>query len=272
MGNEEKTIAVVSHPGNGAGDIAASLPGDGGFIWRAMPGVHMLGRNTAGEQTTYDYLLGRGEEAPPDGILAVVHANELPRQLYLLSQLLDLRLPLVVGLVAMEEAMQVGLSINVEKLSAQFGVSFIPLNLSTRDGFDALGTGLSEAFEDQDAKKPLHWRPSVALADAYNVLDTKWIYKHLRLHSGARLIEGLRILSVAKAIEEYEGHPAYNELVRLVEEARALLESKNENWTMAEVLVRNNWINQILASSTSREEQPAAKKGSFWDRIKATLK
>lgn len=272
MGNGEKTIAVVSHPGNGAGDIAASPLAGGGFIWRAMPGVHMLGRNTTGEQTTYDYLLGRGEESPPDGILALVHANELPRQLYLLSQLIDLRLPLVVGLVAMEEAIQVGLSIDVEKLSAQFGVSFIPLNPSTENGFEALHTGLNEAFEDQDAKKPLHWRPSVALADAYHLLDKKWIYKHLRLHSGARLIEGLRILGVAKAIEEYEGHPAYNELVRLVEEARALLESKNENWTMAEVLVRNNWINQILASSTTREEQPPAKKGSFWDRVRGALK
>lgn len=270
MGNEEKTVAVVSHPGNGAADVVSSLraAGKGTIKWISLPEVHMLGRNTEAEQSTYDYLLGKTEQGPahfPDGIVALVSAKELSRQLYLASQLIDLRLPLTIGFMHVEEAKKEGLSINIEKIGGQLGVSGYEVGHTA--GLDLLAQGMSEAIENPEVKRPLHWRPTVALAEAYHILDKKWVYKHLKLHSGARLIEGLRLLGVAKALDEYQDHPAYSELEGLVTEARELLEKRNENWTMAEVLQRNNWLRQIIASSTIRGEKLAQEKIPFWKKV-----
>ena len=272
MDTEEKTIAVVSHPGNGAQEVVTTLQGMGldKLHWLSVPEVHMLGRNTADERTTYDYLLGKtdkGASHRPDGILALISAQELTRQLYLASQLIDLRLPMAIGYVHMVDANREGLFVDVEKIGAQLGVPCYELNLDNGESAEQIAQAMIEALNDSDKKKPLHWRPTMALADAYHLLDKKWIYKHLKLHSGARLIEGLRLLGVAKAVEEYDGHPAQNELVGLVDEARALLESRNENWTMAEVLQRNGWINQIVASSTNREDRPPKETKPFWKKI-----
>lgn len=267
MGNGVTTVAVVSHPGNGAQEITSRLQDEEASLnWRHMPEVYMLGRNTPDEQVTYDYLLGKGSEGYPDGILALVNANELSRQLYLVSQLIDLRLPLVIGVVSIEEAGKAGISIDVSKMAAQFGVQGFVFD-QDNESLASFVTGLKDALDNPDAKRPLHWRPSIALADAYNVLDKKWVYKHLKLHSGARLIEGLRLLTIAKAMEEYQDHPAYEELVALINEARTLLEGKNENWNMAEVLQRNSWIGQIVGATTTREELPVKNKPPFWKRM-----
>lgn len=271
MDNGVKTIAVVSHPGNKAADITVQLQARNAdrLQWKKLPDVHMLGRNTEDEQVTYDYLLGRttdGATQYPDGILALVNAKELSRQLYLASQLIDLRLPIVLAFVCTEEAKADGLSVEVNKLSAHFGVTGFAIDLADSASVESLVEGMETALETEEKKRPLHWRPSMPLADAYHILDKKWVYPHLKLHTGARLIEGLRLLGVEKAIEEYQTHPAYDELVAHVTEARSLLEEKNENWTMAEVLNRNSWLGQIIASSTTREEKPASK-GSFWQRM-----
>ena len=267
MGNGVTTVAVVSHPGNGAQDMTSRLQAqEASLSWRYMPEVHMLGRNTPDEQVTYDYLLGKGSEGYPDGILALVNANELARQLYLVSQLIDLRLPLVIGIVGVADASKEGISINLTKMMAQFGVKGFVLDPGS-ENLESVISGLQEALENPGEKRPLHWRPSIALADAYHVLDKKWVYKHLKLHSGARLIEGLRLLTVEKAIEDYKDHPAYKELLELVNEARGVLEEKKENWTMSEVLQRNSWISQIVGGSVTREKQPPKQNLPFWKRM-----
>ncbi len=255
-----ESIAVVGFPGVGKTALAQhlrALQPATGFQFVEMPGIVMLGRNTPDEEHVYDLLLGRRADSStsrPYGIIALVDAEDLDRQFYLVYQLIDLRLPFLLCINRLAEAEARGITIDVDRLASLTGVPIIP--------HPSDGTGLSDllaAWEDQDVdqikRKPSHWRPSTALADAYQHLDTQWIHKHLRLHTGARLVEGLRLLTVPKAVEEYEGHPAYTLLLRNLDEARQILADRNEKWTTAEVIQRSNWIGQALTASVTKTKK-----------------
>ncbi len=219
-----------------------------------VPGIYMLGRNTDQEAAAYDKLLGRGGYAPA-GIVAVADAGALDRQLYLVFQLIDLRLPLVLCLTGVEPAQQAGIAVNTARLSEMIGVPVYAVPNDLAGAQQTIADWKADS-DESPRSRPGHWRPSVALADAYQHLDTKWIHKHLHLYTGARLVEGLRLLTVPKAVEEYEAHPAYKSLVRYIDEARGMLEEKREKWTTAEVVQRSKWIGQAVQAAVKQSSPP----------------
>lgn len=257
-GKQSKVVAIVSHPDKEITELIHHITERNGerLAWEKMPPVHMLGRNTVDEQVTYDYLLGRTEHGGdhyPDGILVLVNASELDRQLYLASQLIDLRLPIVIALINPRGAARRGTTIDISRMAAQLGVPISSIDIETSDDdIAAVIASVEAALQAKSTAKPMHWRPSIALANAYHHLDKNWVFEHLKLHTGARLIEGLRLVGGARSMEEYAAHPDYEKLVEHVEKARGILEEKKENPAMAEVLQRTGWINQVIASSTTK--------------------
>ena len=266
-------IAITGFPNAGKTAILSALQDSevaASFSFVELPGVVMLGRNTPEEEQVYDFLLGRDivalGDGPPFGVVAVVDASELSRQMYLAFQLIDLRLPFVLCLTGEAAAAQKGVVVDREKLATLVGVEVISVE---RDSNAIVKSIMNWRDTDVDkvVRKPVHWRPSMALADAYQLLDTKWIHKHLPLHTGARLVEGLRLLTVPKAVEEYDSHPAYKALLRYLDEARGMLESRNEKWTTAEVIQRNKWITQALQSAVAKVDvNNELTDGSSWWR------
>ena len=270
MENINQSVAIAGFPGVGKTTLKLQLEEqypDQHFRFVELPGVVMLGRNTPAEEHTYDFLLGRSidiEDSPPYGIIALVDAAEINRQFYLIFQLIDLRLPLLLCITGELEAAAKGLSIDIERLSSTIGVSIVSLPSESARVVEVL-KDWKEMDIDKIKRQPSHWRPSAALADAYQHLDSKWIHKHLRLYKGARLVEGLRLLTVPKAVEEYEGHPAYKSSLRNLDEARNMLTDRNGNWTTAEVIQRSNWIGQTLETVVTKTEIEKSS-GSIWWR------
>ncbi len=106
-----------------------------------LPGLYSLSPRSLDELVAVEVLLGcvRGT-LPVDAILYVVDASNLERNLYLLSQVLELRLPTVVVLNMLDVAEQHGLQIDVPALSQRLGVPV----LATRAN---RGIGLPELRE-----------------------------------------------------------------------------------------------------------------------------
>lgn len=271
MSASSKNIAIVGFPDAGKTTLAQSLRGvvaDDLYHFMDMPGVHMLGRATEAEQQVYDELLGRterGVKAHPNGIIAVADASKLDRQLYLVGQLIDLRLPVLMYVTRIDEARKKGLMVSTASLSENLGIEV----LSDREAAERLLEIIQGWFRETASpakKKPIHWHPSIGLADAYNHLDKQWIFPHLALHTGARLIEGLRLITVPKAVEEYQGHPAYDALNRALSAAREKLENRKENWTMVEVLQRHAAIQQIMQAVVKKGEPEKPEVSGGWLR------
>ena len=105
-----------------------------------LPGTYSLSPNSTDEAITVGVLFGRIERTPAiDGIVAVIDSTRLYQGLYLLQQLVELELPVMVALTMTDAAERAGLRIDYERLSAVLGgVAVYPVVATTGRGFDAM--------------------------------------------------------------------------------------------------------------------------------------
>ncbi|MBP7688377.1 MAG: ferrous iron transport protein B [Thermoflexales bacterium] len=115
------------------GDIALELVD--------LPGTYSLTANSPEELIARDYLLTQ----KPDVVIAVVDAAILERSLYLVAELVQLGLPLVVGLNMLDVAAQNGIRINTQALSAALGVPVFDLIAAKGVGVEPLITAAIDA-------------------------------------------------------------------------------------------------------------------------------
>ena len=110
-----------------------------------LPGIYSLRPYTAEEIVTRDFIL----KNKPDGIINIVDATNLERNLYLTLQLLTLRVPTVLALNMMDELTGNGGSIDTDKLSQQLGVPVVPICAASGDGVEALIEAAVRTAEDK---------------------------------------------------------------------------------------------------------------------------
>src|SRR4051812_28196658 len=93
-----------------------------------LPGTYSLAARSPDEMVAVDLILGHEEgERRPDVVIAIVDASNLERNLYLMTQVLELGVPVVVALNMIDVARGQGLEIDVETLSQKLGVPVVPL-------------------------------------------------------------------------------------------------------------------------------------------------
>ena len=87
-----------------------------------LPGTYSLAAHSPDEMIAVDVLLGQQQGVEPvDAVLAIVDASNLKRNLYLVSQLLETGLPVVVALNMIDVAEDRGIRIDVQALSSRLG-------------------------------------------------------------------------------------------------------------------------------------------------------
>ena len=89
-----------------------------------LPGIYSLSPYTAEEIVTRDYLL----KSHPDGIINIVDASNIERNLYLTLQLLDLDMPMIVALNMMDVVTANGGKIDIRGLEKELGIPIIPIS------------------------------------------------------------------------------------------------------------------------------------------------
>ena len=126
-----------------------------------LPGTYSLAPRSPDEMVAVDVLLGRRSDAPaPDAVLCIVDASNLERNLYLVSQVLELGLPTVVALNMIDVARDRGVQLNVERLRGQLGVTVIEVQANRRLGLDELKAALAAGSRrsGRSAGKPVSRR------------------------------------------------------------------------------------------------------------------
>lgn len=115
-----------------------------------LPGIYSLSPYTNEEIVTRDYLL----KEHPDGIINIVDATNIERNLYLSMQLIELNIPMVIALNMMDEVRANGGTIRIDKLQAELGVPVVPISASKNEGIDELiETAISTAAAKQLPKR-----------------------------------------------------------------------------------------------------------------------
>ncbi|MCI1269547.1 MAG: ferrous iron transport protein B [Ruminococcus sp.] len=99
-----------------------------------LPGIYSIRPYTQEEIVTRDFLL----EQKPDGIINIVDATNIERNLYLTLQMLELKIPMVLALNMMDEVRKNGGTIDVDALSLRLGIPVVPISAAKNEGIDEL--------------------------------------------------------------------------------------------------------------------------------------
>lgn len=125
---------VGNFPGVTVDSKTGSLRGVKDCMVADLPGIYSMRPYTGEEVVTRDFLLNQH----PDGIINIVDATNIERNLYLTLQLLEMDVPLVLALNMMDEVRGNGGTIDVNKMSAELGVPVVPISAAKNEGITEL--------------------------------------------------------------------------------------------------------------------------------------
>jgi ferrous iron transport protein B len=211
------TIGVVGNPNCGKSTLFNALTGakqwvgnwpgvtverkTGRFSFRGteftlvdLPGTYSL--DVSQEHVSIDEQIARDyvAEHEADLIINIVDASNLERNLYLTSQLLEMKVPMLVALNMMDMARDRGFEIEVETLARRLGCPVVPLVASTGEGVAALREEILAAVKEQRIPeqnvvyaKPVELAvqrllPEIGARASQRRVDSRWL--------AVRLLEG----------------------------------------------------------------------------------
>lgn len=111
-----------------------------------LPGIYSLSPYTSEEVVTRDFIL----KDHPALIVNIVDATNIERNLYLSLQLMELNTPMVIALNMMDEVIESGNSIDVEKLSRHLSIPVVPISASKNEGIDELIRVIKKEIKDNE--------------------------------------------------------------------------------------------------------------------------
>ncbi len=101
-----------------------------------LPGIYSMSPYTGEEIVTRNFVLDEN----PRGIINIVDATNIERNLYLTMQLLELNIPMVLALNMMDEVRQNGGAVMVNELEALLGIPVVPISAAKNEGIEELVT------------------------------------------------------------------------------------------------------------------------------------
>ena len=99
-----------------------------------LPGIYSIRPYTPEEIVTRDFILNQR----PDGIINIVDATNIERNLYLTLQLMEMRIPMVLALNMMDEVSAGGGTIDIQGMSRALGIPVVPISAAKNQGVDEL--------------------------------------------------------------------------------------------------------------------------------------
>ncbi len=125
---------VGNFPGVTVDQKMGEIRGEKGCSVVDLPGIYSLRPYTQEEIVSRDFILNQ----KPDGIINIVDATNIERNLYLTLQLLELRVPMVLALNMMDEVRANGGSIDVQRMSESLGIPVVPIVAAKSEGVSEL--------------------------------------------------------------------------------------------------------------------------------------
>lgn len=142
------------HVGNWPGVTVEKKTGDYSFAGKHielvdLPGTYSL--EAADDQVSLDEKVARDFVASrqSDLVINIIDASNIERNLYLTSQLIEMRVPMVLVLNMMDAVKQRGIKIDIEGLSAQLGCPVVPISAAVKQGIDHLKNVINQSAQSK---------------------------------------------------------------------------------------------------------------------------
>jgi ferrous iron transport protein B len=233
-----------------------------------------------------DVLLGRQQDVPPpDAVLCIVDASNLERNLYLVSQILELELPVVLALNMTDVAAARGLTIDAALLSKRLGVPVVELVAHRKRGVQQLKAELAKAvdtkppkrnspfsqlFQDEVAKlesslaeRGAPWPRYLVerlLLDSGGYIESHVGYASRRARTEAATVDATA--SSEKIRARLEAYPTHE-----LQAARQRLAKAGQPVPAVEAMARYGWVGEVLKDVVRRPQQRPVTLTDRIDRI-----
>jgi len=238
----------------------AKLPGAGRVRLVDIPGTYSLTARSPDEEVAINTILGRKGVKRPDAVLVVLDGTALERNLYLLMQVIEFAIPVIVVINMLDSVRNDGLEINFDALREIFGVPVVGTIARRRQGVglvrDALDTLLTNL--DEAPRPGWLWEPAPALTadlESFDGLISEEV--RFRLDTpGARRAFALWLLMSVVPDSELEVRPRLREHTL---ETRARIRIEGRDLAREAVAGRYDHIDRLMPRILSRQADRSQK-------------
>lgn len=203
-----------------------------------LPGTYSLAAWSPDEMVAARVLLGDLEgEVPPDLAVVVIDAENLRRNLYLVTQVMETGVPVIVALNMVDLAEKSGVRIDVEGLGRSLGVPVVPTVGFRREGVDALRRAIEENLGEEAPK--LRWDWPEVLAREADSLGAKYPARPYYLRRA--------LIDMGGAVQETLATKYGEEVVRELNGVRnRVREETGSTPAVLEAEMRHEWIGRAM--------------------------
>jgi len=212
-----------------------------------LPGTYSLYPKRADEWVTYKVLLGQDPAVQADMVVLLVDASNLKRNLLFCSQIIDLKIPVVVALTMMDLAKQKGIVIDVDGLERELGIPVVSVNPRKNKGLPQL-----KKIIELRARQ-LHQAPVRDFISS-NVLATAAVQDVKKLFPGKEISDYTAIHYLINH-ENFDFQKSLQEKIEHIEEVNAFNHTRIQ---ADEIMQRYARIRQIM-QHTVAEPDPLQK-------------
>jgi ferrous iron transport protein B len=272
-------VAVIGNPNTGKSSLFSALTGirqhignypgitverkegvcrleSGDVTLVDLPGTYSLAAVSADEQVIIEVLSGRRPELPPPAaVVCVVEASNLRRNLFLVSQVAETGLPVVVALNMVDEAEKRGIRPDAAALSAKLGVPVVPTVAVKGEGMAELRRAIASALHAPGRVPPVDWPPAV--------LEARKIVSDAALAAG----RGSSEADLSRFLFDVEPPSAFPGLVAARDAAYRVLEGAGLDPVSVEALLRYRHVDGLLGGVVRKIEPPAPAQPYAIDRL-----
>jgi len=230
-----------------------------------LPGTYSLSPRTLDEMVSVDVLLGRqADVGSPDAVICIVDASNLERNLYLVSQILEMELPTLIVLNMSDIAKSRGMTIDVASLSKRIGAPIVQTEAHRLQGIQDVRAAVAKLLQDEKLATEHAPFPEVFGAETERLSQ---FLADRNVNDVPPFLLKRMILDAGGCVESEYARKSGPELLPHLAQTRERLEQDACRVPAVEAKQRYAWIRDLLDGVLVRPKTRAATLSDKLDRI-----
>lgn len=206
-----------------------------------LPGTYSLYPKRGDEWVTYKVLMHQDTEIKPDIIVLLADASNLKRNLLFVSQIIDLKLPVVIALTMLDLAKKKGIEIDIEGMERELGVPVVVVNPRKDKGIPQLKKAI-ELTANNLYKAP-----------AYDFIANKTLAP-AAVEEVKKQISSLSDYAAIHYLINHEGFPLDNNIQETIESIEVTHKFNHTKTQADEIMQRYARIKQVMTQTVSEPD------------------